>query len=282
VKNSARNPTRRNRNIGTTAAGHGQDNRLSIARPGHTDRTWWEALKTNSSTQREVAGRVVTFIVEKTKANFAYACTIGDICRLLPSVALSDWEGITTFVFRQPTSKQALLNPSWGRVDYYAELFEPGKAPLPARPVIFLDAVEVGTPMEWSKHVSPFEQKELQRLSAEGHVIQHSSKSILIRSTHGAVRNTQLYRTLLHEIGHWVDRNNCMKTAGSQSAEDYSVYLDRYWARPEIEREAAAHSYAEQVGNRLRSEHKIPFERVFNPALSPDADILPECFRTKA
>jgi hypothetical protein len=265
VRKGGFNPQRRNRNIGTSASGHGQINRLTIPRPGHADRTWWEALKSNHSAKREVAGRRVTFIVEKPNPKFVYACTIGDVCRLLSLLPSSDWEGLETFVFRQPTSKQAQLKPSWGRIDYLAELFEPGQPPHPARPIIFLDAVHVEQPMKWSKHLDPDDQQELQELTADGHTIQHSSKLVLISHSASSVRNTQLYRTLPHEIGHWKDYVAQVEGPSADGNSDYSELLDRYWARPEKEREAFAHRYANSIRKRLTAGGAIPFERIPDP-----------------
>jgi hypothetical protein len=265
VRKGGFNPQRRNRNIGTRASGHGQDNSLTIPRPGHTERSWWEALKINYSVDRVVDGRRVIFIVEKPNPRFVYACTIGDICHLLSLLSRPDWEGLETFVFRQPTSKQARLKPSWGRIDYCAELFEPGKPPHPARPIIFLDAVNVEQPMKWSRHLDPDDQRELQRLTADGHTLQHSSNSILLKYSHSSVRNTQLYRTLPHEIGHWLDHVAQVERPSAEENRDYFELLDRYWARPEREREAFAHRYAGSIRKRLIAAGSIPFERIPDP-----------------
>lgn len=217
-----------------------------------------------------MSGREVAFFVEKTRSGFAYATTVDGVCHLLSFLPFLDWEGINEFVFRQPTSKQILLKPTWGRVDYLAELFSPGGAPLAPGPAIFLDAVDIGRPLKWSKHLSPDDQLELERLSADGHTIKHNAKSIIISSTYSSVRNTQLYRTLLHEIGHWVDYVNRVVQPAAISNTDYSELSDRFWSRPEAEREAFAHRYAESVRQELWNSKRIPFERIINP--DPEQD----------
>jgi hypothetical protein len=181
-------------------------------------------------------------------------------------------------VFRQPTLKQALLKPSWGRISYYAELFEPGKAPHSPRPVIFLDAVSVSKPTRWSKHLGPADQQELDRLSLDGHVVRHTSKSVLVQYSYSSARNTQLYRTLLHEIGHWVDYVTKVERPSDVEGADYSELVGRYWARPQVDCEAFAHRYADSVRERLRTAGHIPFERIFDPIALEHEGIEPARF----
>ena len=223
---------------------------------------WWETLREHAIVQRDVAGRQISFYVEKTKPKFAYALTINDVCHLLSLIPTTDWEGLSTFVFRQPTSKQVLLKPVWGRIDYYAELFAPGEAPHPGAPAIFLEAVNITRSIKWSKHLGPDDQKELQRLSSDGHDIRYSSKSVIIKSSYDSVRSTQLYRTFLHEIGHWVDY--CARVERLSVKHEYADLLDLFWARPEKEREAVAHRYADSIRQKLLSANSIPFERIFD------------------
>jgi len=93
------------------------------------------------------------------------------------------------------------------------------------------------------------------------------------------VRATQLYRTLLHEIGHWVDwRTRERIPAGlgarrdsrtSRPADAKTAPFDRpwesYWQRPHSERERYAHRYSDQLRKRLMGEGLIPFERIISP-----------------
>jgi hypothetical protein len=226
---------------------------------------WWEVLRTSSSVQREVAGRQLTFFVEKTRKDFFYACTIEDVCHLLTLLPAEDWNGIDTFVFRQPTQKQQLLSPSWGRIDYSAELFSPGQAPRAQGPAIFLDAVDINHPMRWSKQLDPDDQVELLRLSTDRHSVRYGPKSNIVVSTYASVRHTQLYRTLPHEIGHWVDFVRRIEQPSASPNADHSELWDRYWARPKKEREAFAHRYADSAREQLLKSGAVPFDRIFHP-----------------
>ena len=64
------------------------------------------------------------------------------------------------------------------------------------------------------------------------------------------MRCTQLYRTVPHELGH----HRHYRAAGS---------VDRYHAIPQLDREAAAHRYADELGEKLREKGSIPFDRIF-------------------
>jgi len=76
-----------------------------------------------------------------------------------------------------------------------------------------------------------------------------------------AARATQLYRTLLHEIGHWVDWLNKVERP-SERGGDFEKLNDAYFQRPKNEREAFAHRYADETRERLVRLGIIPFERL--------------------
>ena len=223
---------------------------------------WWERLHEFEVVQREVSGRLLSFYVEKTRTGFVHACTVEDVCHFLTLLPLPDWDGIFSFVFRQPSSKQLLLKADWGRIAYWAELFSPGEPPCPAGPAIFLDAVDVNRPLKWSKKLGPDDQAELLRLSRDGHDIKIGRKSIFVRSTYSSVRDTQLYRTLPHEIGHWVDYRSRVEVPSSTESPDRSELWEHYWSRPEKERETFAHRYANRVVERLSESNAVPFDQI--------------------
>jgi hypothetical protein len=64
-----------------------------------------------------------------------------------------------------------------------------------------------------------------------------------------SVRSTQLYRTLLHEIGHHVD---------------YSHSKGEFARKPASEKETFAHKYAYKLRAQLEKRGVIPFERMFS------------------
>ncbi len=121
------NSTRRSRNIGTARQGHGANNRLTIPLPFREERIWWERINGPTVTEGEVLGCTVRFIAEEPRPGSRYVCTIGDVCNLLALVPPRDWIGLTTFVFRQSTRKQWLLQPTWGRLAMAADIGERGK-----------------------------------------------------------------------------------------------------------------------------------------------------------
>lgn len=256
--------TRRNRNQGTRARGHGQDNRMQIPTPGRG--TWWEAVGTCTVERLPVHGRQVTFIVEETHPDYRHSCNVRDISRLLQLLPAMDLEDLTTFVFRQPTRKQQILAPNWGRLAHSAQLTLNGNPPVMMGPTIFLDAQLLHASFEWGKNLALEYQAELARLREDGHRIVERKRDWLIRSNEQATRSTQLFRTLLHEVGHWVDFLEKVERPSRENLDTYDVLFDRFHARPRSEREAFAHRYATEVANRLRNAGLIPF-----PPQSADA-----------
>ncbi len=103
---SGRNPTRRNRNIGTAKSGHGQNNKLKIPN-GHCWSRFWERVPGGIVIRREICGRTVAFLVQPTIKTFVHSCTIDDICTLFKLIPLNDWEDLGIICFRQATRKQA-------------------------------------------------------------------------------------------------------------------------------------------------------------------------------
>src|SRR5271170_1451153 len=92
-----RNPTRRNRNIGTAAGGHGRDNRLVIPSRFNGPIWHWKDIGEYRSAKRVVSGREVVFVVERTSRGCVHACTVADLTCLLSHVPLPDWEGLALF-----------------------------------------------------------------------------------------------------------------------------------------------------------------------------------------
>src|SRR5262244_2185721 len=113
-----RNPARRNRNIGTSASGHGRDNRLVIPSRFDGPIWYWRDIGKYRTAKRHVCGREVSFVVETTNRGCVHACTVEDISFLLSHVPSQDWEGLTLFVLRQPKRKEAVLSGVWGRLAY--------------------------------------------------------------------------------------------------------------------------------------------------------------------
>lgn len=254
-----RNPARRNRNIGTAKQGHGQDNRLVIPKSCPKNRLFYEVLDDAIPVPRTVGGRDITFLVQPVNRGFAHACTVDDICRMLEYVPAGDLVGIDLIVLRQPTRKQVVLRPVWGRLCYYADAGKyRGRA-------IFIEAQQPGKSYRWSRSLTPDSAAEFERLKTYGHGIEEDRRGFTITPNLESIRATQLYRTLLHELGHHVDYLGKVSERAKDKA-DYDRKQAEYFARPHREREEFAHRYAAEQATRLRDSGIIPFTRLDAPA----------------
>lgn len=257
---SHRNPTRRNRNIGTAKQGHGQSNSMVI--PSRNDGPYWlDCIGEHKTEIRIIADKEVQFIIEVNNKNFIHPCTVDDVARVLEALPKNEWLGLQTFVFRQPSRKQTLVSPVWGRLLYRADLETAKGKRLAKGPVIFLDAVQIEKPIIWSASLDTDDSKELESLRADGHDVQRSGRKYVIMLTASSARNTQLYRTLLHEIGHWFDWLSKVEIP-SDNGGDWECLEKNYFARPKAERESFAHRYADAKRIHLEQNGLIPFDRL--------------------
>ena len=93
-------------------------------------------------------------------------------------------------------------------------------------------------------------------------VITRVGSKYIIQTDEKSTRNTQLYRTIIHEVGHWVDYLEKVERPEANGVESYAVLNDRYFSRPRQEREAFAHRYADELGDKLKKFGLIPFDRI--------------------
>jgi hypothetical protein len=243
--NTGKNNTRRNRNIGTAKQGHGQNNKFEI--PTHISslnyKVYFEDLKNYRSVERIVEGYLITFLVEETRKGCVHGSTVDDINHVLQNVPAADLEDLPLIILRQPKRKEEIINPAWGRYIYYAEIDKYyGSA-------ISLEAVDLSKPSRRSKSLSPDEQIELERLKDDGHFIETTKRHHLVSATLKSVRATQLYRTLLHELGHHVDRMRNEELFKTKTPKD---------------KETFAHKYADELRENLKQKGVFPFERIFD------------------
>jgi len=202
----------------------------------------------------------VNFIIEELSANCVHSCTVDDVATILSSIPASNWAGIETIIFRQPTRRQATLNSVWGRVSYDGAVFNTRNQVVASGPMIFLDAVDKDMRIRRSTSLGPLDQAELDRLREDGHTIERVGRTYVVEVTPESARNTQLYRTLLHEVGHWYDWLRNVEEP-CRRGEPYHELEDRYFARPTAEREAFAHRYADNLRKRLMDTGRIPSSR---------------------
>jgi hypothetical protein len=191
-------------------------------------------------------------------------------------IPMPDWEFLDTIVLRQSTRKQWILGPAWGRLAYSAEFGRPGNKPRRSGPAVLLEAVSPAATWEWSRNLSPTDSLEVERLKADGHSVEGTGKRLIFRSTLQAIRVTQLYRSLLHEIGHWVDWLEKVVRPANLHSDLRDALEDRYFARSKQEREMFAHRYADSLRKSLVAEGHIPFPTIVSRNSETRSQIIPE------
>lgn len=225
-----RNPTRRSRNIGTAKQGHGRDNAMVIPFPfGSKGFLFYGRLGACTRQTRTINGNEITFIVEKTRVPNVHACSVEEIARVLGCIPAADLKGINFVILRQPKRKEEILSGVWGRYHPYAEFDNRYGA------VIILEAIDLSRGLRWRKPQDAFWLEELERLRSEGHEITETPKRYEIRSTLAAVRQTQLFGTVPHEVGHHVhasshaDFDRLPTSEKERFAEDYARDFIARW-----------------------------------------------------
>ena len=240
------NPTRRNRNLGAAKQGHGRNNRMVIPKGWPDDRVFWEVLRSPVTVRRDVGTTSLTFLVERPRQGSFHACTIDDICRVLAFVPPDHLDGIELIILRQPTRKEEALKPVWGRLAYYAAT---GRY---SGTAIYLEA-QTGKPGSWSHSLTPDGAAELDRLRADGHLVTRGRRGHRVAHTPEAIRSTQLYRTLLHEVGHYVDwlESVILPTLDSTDEAEDERITRAYCTKPQRAKEEFAHRYAAAAAERV-------------------------------
>lgn len=252
------NPTRRNRNIGTEDAGFGKNNKLVIPWAWADDRIFVERLVDPVVVEIQVHSLKKPVIVEPTLKDHFHACTVEDIQRVLKLMPVEHLNNITAYVLRQPKRKESILSPVWGRLYYAADVCGF------SGPTVFIEAQAVDRPFKWSKSLSPEYVLELERLRDDGHVIETDKRRHIIRWTPESIRSTQLFRTLPHEVGHYVDYLTKVTKPSGEDIDLWSTLNDRYHARPSMEKEAFAHRYADDFRREHLASGSLPFERILD------------------
>jgi hypothetical protein len=253
------NPTRRNRNIGTKAHGHGSNNKLVIPETSlkRDLRCFYEKFSSYAVVRRRVAGRDLVFLVEPTRLGWFYPCTIEDVCHAFAHLPPEHVATFDMVVMRQPTRKQRILSPVWGRAIWVFD------SPSLSGPAIVLEA-QIDEPLSWPVSLSPERTRELDRLRADGHEVRRTKRRFEIATTAETLRNTVLYRTLLHEVGHHVDYSR-------RSAEEW-------YGLTSTEKEDFAHRYAAEARERLRDLGVVPFTKLLDVDDSSGSGLRPEWF----
>lgn len=245
------NPTRRNRNIGTPKQGHAPQNEMTIPESWYDRRLFYEKL--GKTTLVQVDGFEI--LVEQTRQQSIHACTVEDVIYLLKLIPPEDLGDLKLIVLRQPKRKEEIMNPVWGRLIYKFNFQETTQT------AILLEAIDFTKKLHFNKKMSLAGREEFSRLQADGHQFLEGKKYFTASYEPEFVRATQLYRTLLHEIGHYVDYQRYVL---KYPEEEREIHEEIYFRIPTAEKEKFAHSYAEKIGEMLRSAGKIPFAGILN------------------
>lgn len=175
----------------------------------------------------------------------------------LPAQDYSELAGV---VLRQPKRKEQILAGVWGRFLCLANVGRPQDGTVEG-PLLVLEARDPNRRWRRSKHAGPEEAAELERLEGDGHVLRRTHSQTEVHSSLEAVRATQLYRTLPHEIGHLVDYCTQVPRDGLDADRCFEL-AQIYWRLPVQEKESFAHRYADAFRARMQTEGKLPFPRI--------------------
>lgn len=249
-----RDSRRRNRNIGTAKAGHGSNNRLRIPDRWSDLAIYWEKLTHYVAVEKPLDGRSIVFLVEQPRKGNFHHCTIQDVLTVLGLLPQNHVEHIELIVFRQPTVKQARLASVWGRLAYWSEI---GKY---SGPGIYLESQPATAAWRWKKSLRPDDAAELERLRRSGFEVTKTKRGYDLLSTPAAIRASQLYRTLPHEVGHYADYLQSQEKFNC--GDDFERFWELYGAKPSREKEVFAHRYADQFWQEMKRIGKIPFEPI--------------------
>lgn len=252
-----RNPTRRNRSIGTSKQGLGQNNKLTIPQPFGVLKIFYERLVDYQKIKSIINGHEFLFIIEQTRTNSKHSCSVADIETIIEQIPKKDYGELKFIVLRQPKRKEETLSPTWGRLIYSYE-FENEFFP-----AIILDAVDLTRKFKWTNKLSIDSQKEIERLIEDGHKIENNGRCFVADYKPEFIRNTQLYRTLPHEFGHYAQYIELVERPAIED-ENYEIRearQDKYFEIPQVEREKFAHKYAENLKTELTEKKIIPFEQ---------------------
>lgn len=274
MKHSAWNPTRRNRNIGTEKSAHSQNNKLVVPERWLDFKIFWERLVDPIIVPVEIKAHKITMFIEPVRKGCVHACTPHDIIKVLELIPQEHLEEIEVIVLRQPKKKEEILKPVWGRFVYYADL---GKY---SGPGVYIEAAEVGKVIKWGNKLTPFDKKELDSLKSHGHHIEKVKRGYDIHTTPKTVRNTQLFRTLPHEIGHAIDYlYHSLDPSIEASSEAESEYItDAFNSKPTLDKEEYANRYAREFYSKNVADGNFPFERIYDEVSLVELGVNPKWF----
>lgn len=253
-----KNAIRRNRNIGTCKQGYGKDNRLTIPQSAIICKSFYEQLDNYKKIKRRINEHEFLFIIEQTRGSSQHACSVNDISKIIENIPSYDYGNLKLIILRQPKRKEKILSPVWGRLVYSYE-FESDYYP-----AIIIEAIDFSSKFKWTKKLSVESQQELARLREDGHLIIDDNRNFVADYYVDNVRATQLYRTLIHEFGHFVHYQEFVERPeiDDEDYEEWEKRYELYFKLSTSEKEQFAHKYADSLKNKLIKDKVIPFERI--------------------
>jgi hypothetical protein len=222
-------------------------------------RTFWERLTRFNVIFRTVHGRNLPFVVEPTRSGSVYACTVDDVATLLNLAPIEHVFGIQGVILRQPKRKEELLSPVWGRLAYAVNV-----GPI-SGVAILVEAVHLPLTLRWPTRLDLARQEELERLRLEADQVELNGRHHVLHFGLDSVRAVQLYRTILHELGHWVDYYEKVHVHSRVDDAYWTELRKAYFRRPVSERESFANRYASELAKGLRARLRLPFPRMWGP-----------------
>jgi hypothetical protein len=271
------NPTRRSRNIGTAIQGYGQNNRLVIPDIYGGKQDMIEDLDEPNFVEMAIAGELRTFVVERTRDDSIHPCTVDDVATVLGMIEPHHLEDLKLIILRQPTRKQVTISPVWGRLRYFMEIGRHRGAAL-----ILEAGASKGSLQRFPRKMHVDDKAELERFRANGQTIIEDRRGISVVLDMHAQREVQLFRTVLHEVGHQVDYLEKVQRPSNDEESDWSELWEQYWQRPSPEREVFAHGFADRNGSALRLAGRIPFPRLDNEERLLGLGLRPSDFHARS
>jgi hypothetical protein len=243
---------------------------MVVPEPWADARRFWERLDDPIVVKRPVDGSELPFVVEAPRSPSFYPCTVDDLAELIGLLTSEVFGGIAFVGLRQPTRKQALLTLVWGRLIYHAEVAGF------SGPALILEAQQSQGAFRWPKSLQPWVAAEIELLRSDGHEISMEARSHRVRSGPQALRGTQLFRTVPHEVGHYVDYRRRVIDASSSEGE-FNRNLELFWSRPAREREEIADRFGREF--RARQGSRLPFPQRFDESSIKRDGLEPSWFR---
>ncbi|MEX0364907.1 MAG: ImmA/IrrE family metallo-endopeptidase [Ruegeria sp.] len=251
-------PERRNRNIGTSSSGYSKSNDMRIPaswEDKHGNYTlYYERLEVARFQETPIGDFRLKILYEEPRVGHTYGCSPSDVIKVLTLAADLVPSLPDIVAFRQPTRKQRQQHPVWGRFLYFGEFGRHEGA------AIILEAQELNAPLSWPKRMSLEDRAEFLRLVEDGHSFTEAKRRFQSTLAEAPIRNTVLYRTLLHELGHWVHYHQEVLNSPTALHENQDIASDLYFSKSVSEREDYAHAFAEKLRQALRQTDEIPFD----------------------